>query len=143
MFDESDAAVQEPSEPVQTRRRSRAVSFREADALTVAQLRTNQNAAANAAANATQAPTSSEIAIRPSIFSEKVYIPSLPMAPQRVPKPGPAKLKTSASIPEMLAKALQNKWLPEWTMKFLCEESKKVMMEGRIEYFPITTKLTC
>ena len=55
------------------------------------------------------------------------------MPSQRVPKPGAAKLKPGASIAAMLEKALQNKWLPEWAMKFLCEECKKIMMEGKIE----------
>ena len=148
VFDDSEAAGPELAEPVQTRRRSRAVSFRESDAVQSAQIRT----ARNAAANATEAPTSPRLASRRSAFREEIdappqpsvsYIPPRPMPSQRVPKPGAAKLKPGASIAEMLAKALQNKWLPEWAMKFLCEECKKIMMEGKIKYFAATTRFTC
>ena len=141
VFDESEATSPEPAEPLPARRRGRAVSFRQGDALLSAQLRTARNAAATAAANATEAPTSTTLASRRSVFREEIgaplvsYIPSLPMPAQRVPKPGAAKIKPGASIAEMLAKALQNKWLPEWAMKFLCEECKKIMMEGEIKCF--------
>ena len=48
-----------------------------------------------------------------------------------VPKPGPAKLTSSAGLDEWLEEAKQCHYLPESVMKELCEMVKEVLMEGR------------
>lgn len=48
----------------------------------------------------------------------------------KVPKPGPAKLSKNAGVKEWLKCALNNQYLPEQTMKKLCEICKEFLMEG-------------
>jgi hypothetical protein len=54
---------------------------------------------------------------------------SLNMAPG-VPKPGPAKLGPRAGLDEWLEQAKLCRYLPEGTMKQLCEMVKECLMEG-------------
>lgn len=52
------------------------------------------------------------------------------MAEDRVPQPGPAKLKPNAGPDEWLEAAKDCKYLSEQHMKQLCEIVKEYMMEG-------------
>jgi serine/threonine-protein phosphatase PP1-1 len=61
--------------------------------------------------------------------------------PPSVPKPGPAKLTSSAGLDEWLEEAKQCHYLPEPVMKQLCEMVKEVLMEeSNIQ--PVVTPVT-
>lgn len=47
-----------------------------------------------------------------------------------VPRPGPASLRPNAGLDEWLDEAKQCHYLPERTMKELCEKVKEILMEG-------------
>lgn len=67
---------------------------------------------------------------RPSAFREEFASPSLSMPRSRLPKPGPAKLKPNSEKADWLQAALRNQYLPEHIMKNVCEEAKRILMEG-------------
>jgi serine/threonine-protein phosphatase PP1-1 len=52
-----------------------------------------------------------------------------------VPRPGPANLTPNAGLDEWLEEAKQCHYLPERTMKELCEMVKEVLMEGKMTVF--------
>ena len=54
----------------------------------------------------------------------------MPEGKPKLPKPGPAKLTKNSDVDEWLKAAFNNQYLPEQTMKKLCEICKEYLMEG-------------
>ena len=50
---------------------------------------------------------------------------------KKPPRPGPARLTKNADVDEWLKCAFNNQYLPEATMKKLCEICKELLMEGK------------
>ena len=50
---------------------------------------------------------------------------------KKPPRPGPARLTKNAEVDEWLGCAFNNQYLPEATMKKLCEICKELLMEGK------------
>ena len=50
---------------------------------------------------------------------------------KKPPRPGPARLTKNADVNEWLKCAFNNQYLPEATMKKLCEICKELLMEGK------------
>lgn len=50
---------------------------------------------------------------------------------KKPPRPGPARLTKNADVDEWLKCAFNNQYLPETTMKKLCEICKELLMEGK------------
>ena len=50
---------------------------------------------------------------------------------KKPPRPGPARLTKNADVDEWLKCAFINQYLPEATMKKLCEICKELLMEGK------------
>ena len=53
---------------------------------------------------------------------------------KKPPRPGPARLTKNADVDEWLKCAFNNQYLPEATMKKLCEICKELLMEGKPPY---------
>ena len=65
---------------------------------------------------------------------------SLKIMPEgkKPPRPGPARLTKNADVDEWLKCAFNNQYLPEATMKKLCEICKELLMEGKqFAVFPV------
>ncbi|MCJ1457899.1 hypothetical protein MMC28_008268 [Mycoblastus sanguinarius] len=65
----------------------------------------------------------------------------MPEGKPKLPKPGPAKLTKNSDVDEWLKAAFNNQYLPEQTMKKLCEICKEYLMEeSNIQ--PVSTPVT-
>ena len=60
---------------------------------------------------------------------------------KKPPRPGPARLTKNADVDEWLKCAFNNQYLPEATMKKLCEICKELLMEGKQPMSPLHVDL--